>query len=40
MNGRERILAHLAGQPVDRLPLMPDTMILAARQAGARYPDF
>lgn len=40
MNGRERILAHLAGRPVDRLPLMPITMMLAARQAGARYLDF
>ena len=40
MNGRERILAHLAGRPVDRLPLMPITMMLAARQTGARYLDF
>lgn len=37
MTGRERILAHLAGQPVDRLPLMPITMMLAARRANANY---
>lgn len=37
MNGRERILAHLAGRPVDRLPLMPITMQYAADQIGAKY---
>ena len=40
MNGRERILAHLAGRPVDRLPLMPITMMFAARLAGVRYLDY
>jgi MtaA/CmuA family methyltransferase len=40
MNGRERVLAHLAGQPVDRLPLMPITMMFAARRIGARYLDY
>lgn len=40
MNGRERIFAHLAGRPVDRLPLMPITMMFAARLAGARYLDY
>jgi MtaA/CmuA family methyltransferase len=40
MNGRERILAHLAGQPVDHLPLMPITMMFAADQAGVRYGDY
>jgi len=40
MNGRERILAHLAGRPVDRLPFMPITMMFAARQAKARYLDY
>lgn len=40
MNGRERILAHLAGKPVDRLPLMPITMMFAARQVSARYLDY
>lgn len=37
MNGRERILAHLEGQPVDRLPFMPITMQYAADQIGANY---
>ena len=40
MNGRECILAHLAGRPVDRLPFMPITMMFAARQAKARYLDY
>ena len=37
MNGKERILACIAGQPVDRLPLMPITMMFAADQIGAKY---
>jgi MtaA/CmuA family methyltransferase len=37
MNGRARILAHLRGQPVDRLPLMPITMQLAADEIGVPY---
>lgn len=40
MKGRERILEHLAGRPVDRLPLMPITMMFAARRSGARYLDY
>ncbi len=40
MNSRERVLAHLEGRPVDRLPLMPITMMFAARQTGARYRDY
>jgi MtaA/CmuA family methyltransferase len=40
MNGRERILAHLAGEPVDCLPAMPITMTLAARGIGAPYLDY
>lgn len=40
MNGRERILAHLAGQPVDRLPIMPITMLFAGDQIGAPYRDY
>lgn len=40
MNGRERVLAHLAGQPVDRLPLMPITMMFAARQGGVKYGEY
>ena len=37
MNSRERIFAFLAGRPVDRVPLMPITMMFAARQIGAPY---
>ncbi len=37
MNGRERILALLAGRPVDRQPLMPITMMFAADHAGVKY---
>ena len=40
MTGRERILDHLAGQPVDRLPLMPITMMFACDQIGGRYRDY
>jgi MtaA/CmuA family methyltransferase len=40
MNSHERVDAHLAGRPVDRLPLMPITMMFAARQIGARYRDY
>jgi MtaA/CmuA family methyltransferase len=40
MNGRERVLAHLDGRPVDRLPLMPITMQFAADRIGARYRDY
>jgi MtaA/CmuA family methyltransferase len=37
MNSRERVLAHIAGRPVDRLPLMPITMQLAAAAIGVPY---
>ena len=37
MNGRERVLAHLAGTPVDSLPFMPVTMMFACDRIGARY---
>ena len=37
MNSRERVLAHLDGRPVDRLPLMPITMQFAADVIGAKY---
>jgi len=37
MTGRERILAQFAGLPVDRLPLMPITMMFAADRIGAPY---
>lgn len=40
MNSRERVLAHLAGRPVDRLPLMPITMMFAADLVGAKYRDY
>lgn len=40
MTGRERVLNHLDGKPVDRLPLMPITMLFAATQAGVRYGDY
>ncbi len=40
MNGRERILAHLARQSVDRLPLMPITMMFAVDQIGGKYGDY
>ena len=37
MNGRERVLAMLEGRPVDRLPLMPITMMFAADRIGVPY---
>ena len=37
---RERVLAHLEGRAVDRLPLMPITMMFACDQIGARYRDY
>ena len=37
MNGRERVFALIDGQPVDRIPLMPITMMFAADQIGAKY---
>ena len=40
MTGRERILAHLERRPVDRLPVMPITMMFAADLVGARYRDY
>ncbi len=40
MNSHERVFAQLAGQPVDRLPLMPITMLFACAQIGARYGDY
>lgn len=40
MTGRERVLAHLAGRPVDQLPLMPITMMFACDLIGARYREY
>ncbi len=37
MNGRERLLAFLDGQPVDCLPVMPITMMFAADHIGVPY---
>ena len=37
MTGRERVFAMLDGRPVDRVPLMPITMLFAADQTGAPY---
>ena len=40
MTSRERVLAHLAGRPVDHLPLMPITMMFACNLIAARYRDY
>jgi len=40
MNGRERILAMLAGQSTDRPPVMPITMMFAADRVGAVYREY
>ena len=40
MNSRERVLGHLRGESVDRIPLMPITMMFAAKQIGATYRDY
>lgn len=40
MTGRERVEARIQGRPVDRLPLMPITMMFAADLAGVRYGDY
>jgi len=40
MSSRERVLAHLAGQRVDRLPVMPITMQFACDFIGAKYRDY
>ncbi len=37
MNSRERVFALLEGRAVDRVPLMPITMMFAARHIGAKY---
>ncbi len=37
MNGRQRVLTFLQGQPVDRLPLMPIVMMFCADQIGVKY---
>jgi MtaA/CmuA family methyltransferase len=40
MTGRERILTHLDGRPVDRLPFMPITMMFACDRIGAQYRNY
>jgi MtaA/CmuA family methyltransferase len=40
MNGRQRILGLLEGDEVDRVPLMPITMMFAADQIGAPYREY
>ena len=40
MTGKERVLNHLAGKPVDCLPLMPITMMFASDQIGAKYKEY
>ena len=40
MTSRERVLAMIAGEPVDRLPLMPITMMFAADRIGRPYRDY
>jgi MtaA/CmuA family methyltransferase len=40
MNGRERVLAFLKGDAVDRLPLMPVVMMFCADQIGVKYGEY
>ena len=40
MTGKERVLSALGGGPVDRLPLMPITMMFAGDLSGAPYRDY
>jgi len=40
MNSRERAFSYLKGQAVDRLLLMPITMMYAADQIGAKYLEY
>ena len=40
MKSRDRVLHFLKGDPVDRLPFMPITMMFASDQIGARYGDY
>jgi MtaA/CmuA family methyltransferase len=40
MTGRDRVLALVEGRAVDRLPLMPITMMFAADQRGVKYGEY
>ncbi len=37
MNGRERVLAVIDNRPIDRIPLMPITVMFAADQIDDVY---
>src|SRR3990172_2184566 len=37
MNGRERVLAFLRGEAVDRIPVMPVMMMICADHIGVKY---
>ncbi len=40
MNGYERLMAMMRGEPVDRVPLMPITMMFAGDLAGIPYGEY
>jgi len=40
MNSRDRVLAHIRGEKVDRLPVLPITMMFACAHIGALYRDY
>jgi MtaA/CmuA family methyltransferase len=40
MDNRERVIAMMDHRPVDRIPLMPITMMFAADQIGVRYGEY
>lgn len=40
MNSFERVMARVAGEPVDRLPAQPLFMILAADEIGVKYSEY
>ena len=40
MTPKERLLARIAGQPVDRIPNLNIVMLFAAQHTGYRYGDF
>jgi len=40
MNGRERVLSFLSGEPVDRLPLMPIMIMYCADHIGVKYGEY
>ena len=40
MTGKERLIKMMEGQPVDRIPVMPITMMFAADYAGISYGDY